>query len=80
MARRRARTSRKASNKEVLSGLMKATVWIVGVLVSLAVGFGMVSGILIVPFISTVVTELAGWIVVVMTLFGVLIAIIKAAS
>ena len=51
--------------------------WIVGVLVSLAVGFGMVDGILSVRYIPEVITVIAGWIVVIGTLIGVLMAIFK---
>jgi cytosine/uracil/thiamine/allantoin permease len=48
--------------------------WIVGILVSLAVGSGMIQGILDVPFIPGIITILAGWIVVI----GAIISVIAA--
>jgi len=50
--------------------------WIVGILVSLAVGSGMIQRVLIVPgltFANSIVTVVAGWIVVI----GALISIIS---
>lgn len=57
--------------------LIHAIGWITGVIVALAVGFGMTSGTLTVPFIQPIV-PLAGWIVVILTIIGVLMAIIDA--
>ena len=59
--------------------LLGIVMWIVGVLVSLAVGFGMTSRTLTVPFVQAVV-PIAGWIVVVGTVIGVILAIIDAAK
>ena len=52
--------------------------WIVGILVSLAVGFGMTSESLSIPFLPSIITQIAGWIVVVGTILGVILAFIKA--
>ena len=60
-------------------GLFGAVVWIVGVLVSLAVGFGMVDGILTVRYIPLIITVIAGWVVVVGTLLGLIIALVGKA-
>lgn len=49
--------------------------WIIGVLVALAVGFGMADGTLKVPIVQPLV-PLAGWIVVILTIIGVIMAII----
>jgi hypothetical protein len=49
--------------------------WIVGVLVSLAVGSGMIDGTLMVPGIPSIITMIAGWIVVVGAILGVILAI-----
>lgn len=57
--------------------LLDVIMWIVGVLVSLAVGFGMTSGALTVPYVQAVV-PIAGWIVVIGTVIGVIMAIVKA--
>lgn len=59
-------------------------VWLVGVLVSLAVGFGMVDGVLGIPLLSDIadgiVLVAAGWIVVILTILGVILKIIDKAS
>lgn len=55
--------------------------WMTGVLVSLAVGFAMTGGTLTVPWLDSlgagVVTMVAGWIVVIATLVGVVLAVLK---
>lgn len=71
----------KKAVKQVRGGfrkLVSAVMWIVGVLVALAVGFGMADGALSVRFIPAVITQIAGWIVVIMTLLGIVLAIIDA--
>ncbi len=54
--------------------------WLVGVLVSLAVGFGMADGTLRIPFIPDVVAVTAGWIVILLAILGVLLKIIDRAG
>lgn len=61
-------------NKSLLGVIM----WIVGVLVSLAVGNGMIEGALSVPLIPGVITVVAGWVVVIGAVVGVIMAILKA--
>ncbi len=56
--------------------LLNLVTWITGVLVSLAVGFGMVRGILTVPYVQAVV-PVAGWIVVILTIVSVVLAIVN---
>jgi hypothetical protein len=63
-----------AKSKPV-SGLVNIAAWITGILVSLAVGFGMVDGVLNVRFIPTVITIIAGWLVVILTIISVILAI-----
>jgi len=60
-------------NSTVLSFLA----WFVGVMVSLAVGFGMTGKTLVIPYIPEVVTIVVGWIVVITTLVGVVMAILR---
>ena len=55
--------------------LLGVLMWIVGVLVSLAVGFGMTSGTLTVPYVQVIV-PIAGWIVIIGTIIGIVIAIV----
>lgn len=59
-----------------LSAFVTFVAWLVGVIVSLAVGFGLVDGVLAVPYIG-IVNAIAGWIVVVVTLLGVLLALVS---
>jgi uncharacterized membrane protein YkvA (DUF1232 family) len=63
-----------------LAGVWSFIMWIVGVLVTLAVGSGMTSGVLPIPLIPDVVTAVAGWIVIVLVLLGVVLKIIDAVS
>ena len=63
-----------------LADVWSSLLWVVGILVSLAVGFGMVNGALTIPFIPSVLTALAGWIVIILTLLGVLLKIIDVIS
>lgn len=63
-----------------LASVLGLIVWLVGVLVSLAVGFGMTSGTLNIPYIHPLFTITAGWIVVVLTILGVLLKLIDLAS
>lgn len=64
-----------------ISTLVNIVVWLTGILVSLAVGFGMVGKTLTVPYISDIasgaITVWAGWIVVILTLLGVILAIVE---
>ena len=57
------------------AGLMGVVAWIVGILVSLAVGFGMIAETLTIPFIPVVVTVIAGWIVVIGAIISIIMAI-----
>jgi hypothetical protein len=62
---------------KILSGVINLTVWITGILVSLAVGFGMVDQTLTIWLIPVVVTEIAGWVVVVLTIISLILAIVN---
>jgi len=59
-------------------GLLSFVAWLTGVLVSLAVGFAMTDGTLVVPYIPKVISVVAGWIVVLTTLLSVILAIAEA--
>ena len=60
----------------VLADIWAFVAWVTGVIVSLAVGFGLANDILRVPYIPVIITEIAGWIVIVLSLLGLLLAII----
>lgn len=69
-----------AKGRGPISAVMNLAVWLTGVLVSLAVGFGMIDSILSVRWIPTTVTIVAGWVVVILTLVSVILAIINQTS
>lgn len=56
-------------------GLVAVIAWVVGVLVSLAVGFGMINNTLAIPGIPEIVTIIAGWVVVLGAIVGVIMAV-----
>lgn len=64
----------------ILSSLWSLIAWLTGILVSLAVGFGMIGKTLEIPLISNVgngvIVTTAGYIVVILALLGVLLKII----
>jgi len=74
----------KKNKSNALEGLWSFVAWVTGVLVSLAVGFGMIGSngvpILSVPYVPDVVTVTAGWIVVILTFLGILLALIDRFS
>ena len=57
-----------------VTNLVNLAAWITGILVSFAVGFGMIGGTLTVPYVQPVV-PFAGWIVVILTVVSVILAI-----
>lgn len=57
------------------NNLVGILMWVVGILVSLAVGSGMIDRTLTVPAIPEVITIIAGWIVVVGAIISVILAI-----
>jgi hypothetical protein len=60
-----------------VKGLLGFVAWLTGVLVSLAVGFAMTGGTLTIPWLPSIVTVVAGWIVVITTLVSVILAVLK---
>ena len=57
------------------NNLIGIITWIVGVLVALAVGSGMIDGTLEIPAIPTIITIVAGWVVVIGAILSVILAI-----
>lgn len=51
--------------------------WLTGVLVSLAVGFGMTGRTLVIPWLPVAVTQIAGWVVVITTVISAVMAILN---
>ncbi len=60
--------------KNVLTKILSFLVWVTGIIVSLAVGFALKNGTLSVPKIG-MINVIAGWIVIITTLLGLLISI-----
>ncbi|MCR4323826.1 MAG: hypothetical protein NUV37_02570 [Nanoarchaeota archaeon] len=55
--------------------LISLFTWIVGIIVSLAVGSGMIQGVLEIPEIPSVITIIAGWVVVIGAILSLVLAI-----
>ena len=69
--------AKKKDDLTTLGKLLNFLIWLTGIVVSLAVGFGMIDGNLSIRWIPLSVTMIFGWIVVVTTLLGVILAISK---
>ena len=65
------------AGKSGVDKLLAFVVWLTGVIVSLAVAFAMTDGTLVVPYIPSAVSVFAGWIVVLTTILGIVLAIVK---
>ena len=63
--------------KQAGYNLMGVIAWITGILVSLAVGFGMINGVLAIGTsqVLMTITQIAGWIVVIGAIISVIMAI-----
>lgn len=69
-----------ANNKDMLRGVWSFVAWLTGFIVSLAVGFGLVGGVLTIPNVPSVVTLTAGWIVIVLAILGALLKLLDKFS
>ena len=57
------------------NNLIGIVMWIVGILVSLAVGSGMIDEVLTIPLVLPAITIAAGWVVVVGAIVSLVMAI-----
>jgi len=57
------------------NNLVGILIWIVGIIVSLAVGSGMINKVLSIPTIPSIITIIAGWIVVIGAIVSVILAV-----
>ena len=57
------------------NNLIGILIWIVGIIVSLAVGSGMIDGTLNIPMIPKIITIVSGWVVVVGAVISIVLAI-----
>ena len=60
--------------KKYKSRELNIIAWFTGIIVSLAVGFGLVGGTLSVPYIG-IVNVIFGWLVIAMTLVGIIMVL-----
>ena len=65
------------AKKVGVSKALNFVAWLTGLIVSLAVGFAMTDGSLVVPRIPEIISIVAGWIVVVTTIASVILAILN---
>jgi len=59
------------------STLLNLVAWLTGVIVSLAVGFGMTGKTLTIPWLPVIITQIAGWIVIITTVISAVLAILR---
>ncbi|MFA5174250.1 MAG: hypothetical protein WC438_03650 [Candidatus Pacearchaeota archaeon] len=64
-----------AKEGNAVGKLMSLAAWLTGILVSLAVGFGMIDGVLPIRWIPNIITVIAGWVVVILTIVSLVLAI-----
>lgn len=67
-------------SENTLSQIVGFIAWLTGVIIALAVAFALTDGTLVVPYLPPIISIIAGWIAVVTTLLGVLLAIIDRFS
>lgn len=60
-----------------LSKFLSFIGWLTGIIVSLAVAFGMIDGVLTIRFIPHLAMIIFGWIVIITTLIGMMIGIMR---
>ncbi len=65
------------AKKESSFNLAGFIAWVTGVLVSLAVGSGMINQILVVPYSPAIITIIAGWIVVIGAIISIVLALFQ---
>ena len=66
----------KKEKEGIVQKLLNLVAWLTGIIVSLAVGFALIGGTLAVPKIG-VFNLIAGWVVVITTLLGAILAILQ---
>lgn len=59
------------------NNLLSLLIWITGIFVSLAVGFGLIDGVLTARLIPLGITVAVGWIVLILTLIMVILQLAK---
>jgi len=65
-------------NESPISKIINLTIWLTGIIVSLAVGFGLIGKTLIIPWADNLwgIPVIAGWIVVILTIVAAILTIV----
>ena len=63
-----------AKNKNKILNLL---IWLVGLVVTLAVAFGLIGKSLTIPYVPEIVTVVVGWVVVVTAIIGGIARLVK---
>jgi len=63
--------------KSIVSKSISFVAWLTGIIIALAIGFAMIGGTLTVPYIPAIIAVIAGWIVIISTVAGAILAIIN---
>lgn len=71
--------AKRGTNGGTLTSVVNLGVWLTGIIVSLSVGFAMTDGTLSLPMWlgGMVVAQVAGWVVVILTLLSLILALIE---
>ena len=74
--------AKKRVGKAGLAKLVSFLMWLTGVIVALSVGFAMTSGVLSLPGYlgGATVAAIAGWVVIITTILGVILEIVHSLS
>jgi hypothetical protein len=65
------------AKSSILEKTINLVIWLTGVIVSLAVGFGLIDKVLTVRWIPAALAVFAGWVVVVLTVLGLVLLLVK---
>ncbi|MFA5993091.1 MAG: hypothetical protein WC796_05280 [Candidatus Pacearchaeota archaeon] len=67
------------AKSEVLRKILNVVIWLTGIIVSLAVAWAMITQVIKVPLVPQA-SIIAGWIVLITTILGLILAVIDYAS
>jgi hypothetical protein len=60
-----------------LNSLLKFSSWLIGIIVSLMVGFAMIENYIIIPHVPVEIVIIAGWAVIVVTVLNIILIFFK---
>lgn len=65
----------KEKNKSAFKEVVSISLWFIGVIVALSVASGLIQNVLTFPGIPQIITELTGWVIVVISLLSLILAV-----